>query len=249
MTSSSRITTCRVTRCQTPSPLSTPSAPDDESPFKDLCGAGVAFKLCAALEGCDPAELLEMYGELAALGTVADACRWWGRTARLSARVCPFCRTRCAPPARAFGERRLRRQARHGGHGQLQFGPALERCGPHGQRRGSAQAAALRRRGSATGIAERLAEINTERQQTEQQVFAAALQALEADPARTRDRVLVVSGEDWHPGASASWRRGSWSGSAARSSSSRCTRARAAAAGAHRTRSTCTVRSPTAHSI
>lgn len=52
----------------------------------------------------------------------------------------------------------------------------------------------------ATGIAERLAEINTERQQTEQQVFAAALQALEADPARTRDRVLVVSGEDWHPG-------------------------------------------------
>ena len=49
-----------------------PKRADDESPFKDLCGAGVAFKLCAALEGCDPAELLEMYGELAALGTVAD---------------------------------------------------------------------------------------------------------------------------------------------------------------------------------
>ena len=49
-----------------------PKRLDDESPFKDLCGAGVAFKLCAALEGCDPAELLEMYGELAALGTVAD---------------------------------------------------------------------------------------------------------------------------------------------------------------------------------
>ena len=27
-----------------------PKRPDDESPFKDLCGAGVAFKLCAALE-------------------------------------------------------------------------------------------------------------------------------------------------------------------------------------------------------
>ena len=52
----------------------------------------------------------------------------------------------------------------------------------------------------ATGIADRLAEINTERQQTEQQVFAAALETLEKDPARTRDRVLVVSGEDWHPG-------------------------------------------------
>ena len=27
-----------------------PKRADDESPFKDLCGAGVAFKLCAALE-------------------------------------------------------------------------------------------------------------------------------------------------------------------------------------------------------
>ena len=71
LTSSSRITTCRATRCQTPSPLST-QAPRRRKPVQGLCGAGVAFKLCAALEGCDPAELLEMYGELAALGTVAD---------------------------------------------------------------------------------------------------------------------------------------------------------------------------------
>ena len=49
-----------------------PKRADDESPFKDLCGAGVAFKLCAALEGCEPADLLEMYGELVPLGTVAD---------------------------------------------------------------------------------------------------------------------------------------------------------------------------------
>ena len=56
-----------------------PKRADDESPFKDLCGAGVAFKLCAALEGCDPAELLEMYGELAALGTVADVMPLVGR--------------------------------------------------------------------------------------------------------------------------------------------------------------------------
>ena len=37
-----------------------PQRPDDESPFKELCGAGVAFKLAAALEGADPAELLDM---------------------------------------------------------------------------------------------------------------------------------------------------------------------------------------------
>ncbi len=91
---------------------------------------------------------------------------------------------------------------------QLQSGPALERGGPDGQRRRGLEAAALRGRDQATGIAERLAEINTERQQTEQQVFAAALQTLEADPARIRDRVLVVCGETGTPASSASWLRG-----------------------------------------
>ena len=49
-----------------------PNRADDTSPCKQLCGAGVAFKLCAALEGCPPEELLAVFGELAALGTIAD---------------------------------------------------------------------------------------------------------------------------------------------------------------------------------
>ena len=66
-----------------------PKREDDTSPFKDLCGAGVAFKLCAALEGCeDPAELLEPFGELAALGTIADVMPLVG--ARPLPRPSPF---------------------------------------------------------------------------------------------------------------------------------------------------------------
>ena len=49
-----------------------PRRADDHSPFKGLCGAGVAFKLCAALDGCPPEEMLEYCGDLAAVGTVAD---------------------------------------------------------------------------------------------------------------------------------------------------------------------------------
>ena len=49
-----------------------PARADDESPFKCLSGAGVAFKLCAALDGCPAEELLEQCGDLAAIGTVAD---------------------------------------------------------------------------------------------------------------------------------------------------------------------------------
>ena len=49
-----------------------PRRRDDTSPFKGLCGAGVAFKLCAALDGCPPEEMLDYCGDLAAVGTVAD---------------------------------------------------------------------------------------------------------------------------------------------------------------------------------
>ena len=74
-----------------------PKRADDESPFKNLCGAGVAFKLCAALEGCDPAELLELYGEFVALGTVADVMPLTGETVCWSGEVWPSCRTPCVP--------------------------------------------------------------------------------------------------------------------------------------------------------
>ena len=67
---SSPTTTCPAKRCPGPPPSSTPTAPDDESPCKSLCGAGVAFKLCAALEDC-------------ALATCSRCSASWPRSAPL----------------------------------------------------------------------------------------------------------------------------------------------------------------------
>ncbi len=49
-----------------------PHRSDCHSPFKQLCGAGVVLKLIAALEGGDYDAALNEYGELAAIGTIAD---------------------------------------------------------------------------------------------------------------------------------------------------------------------------------
>ena len=57
--------------CLRPLPWWTPAASMIPA-FKGLCGAGVAFKLCAALDGCPPEEMLDYCGDLAAVGTVAD---------------------------------------------------------------------------------------------------------------------------------------------------------------------------------
>ena len=48
-----------------------PHRADDNSPFKELCGAGVVLKLLCALEE-DEDFVLEQYADLAAVGTVAD---------------------------------------------------------------------------------------------------------------------------------------------------------------------------------
>ncbi len=178
-----------------------PKRPDDESPFKDLCGAGVAFKLCAALEGCDPAELLEMYGEFAALGTVADVMPLVGENRTIVREGLALLQDTMRPGLQALLE-----SAGYAGRpltaDTVSYGLA-PRLNAAGRMDNAAVALKLLLCGDeaqATGIAARLAEINTERQQTEQAVFAAACRALEADPARLHDRVLVVAGEDWHPG-------------------------------------------------
>ena len=178
-----------------------PKRPDDESPFKELCGAGVAFKLCAALEGCDPAELLEMYGEFAALGTVADVMPLVGENRTIVREGLALLQDTMRPGLQALLE-----SAGYAGRpltaDTISYGLA-PRLNAAGRMDNAAVALKLLLCGDeaqATGIAARLAEINTERQQTEQAVFAAACQALEADPARLHDRVLVVAGEDWHPG-------------------------------------------------
>ncbi len=48
-----------------------PHREDCPSPFKDLAGVGVTFKLCAALDG-DYSIVLEQFSDLAAVGTIAD---------------------------------------------------------------------------------------------------------------------------------------------------------------------------------
>ena len=178
-----------------------PKRADDESPFKDLCGAGVAFKLCAALEGCDPGELLEMYGELVALGTVADVMPLVGENRTLVREGLALLQDTMRPGLHALLENAgcLGRPVT-ADTVSYSLAPRLNAAGRMDNAAVALKLLLCGDEEQAVGIAARLAEINTERQQTEQAVYAEALKALEADPARTHDRVLVVAGEDWHPG-------------------------------------------------
>ena len=126
-----------------------PNRPDDESGCGSLCGAGVAFKLCAAMEGCDPAEMLDVCGDLAAIGTVADVVPLVGGKPHPGAGgPGPAGGHRPPRPGRLAGSRRLRRQARHRRDDRLQHRPAAQRRRTHGHGRHRLKAAFVRERGA-----------------------------------------------------------------------------------------------------
>lgn len=178
-----------------------PNRPDDESPFKSLCGAGVAFKLCAAMEGCDPAELLDVCGDLAAIGTVADVVPLVGENRTLVREGLALLQDTVRPGLAALLEA-------SGCAGKTvtsetvgySIAPRLNAAGRMDTAATALKLLLCANEEQATGIAARLTEINTDRQHTEQEVLAAALRQLETEPARAHDRVIVVSGENWHPG-------------------------------------------------
>ena len=178
-----------------------PRREDDHSPFKGLCGAGVAFKLCAALDGCPPEEMLDYCGDLAAVGTVADVMPLVGENRTLV----------------KAGLRQLQQTDRPG------FGALLEEVGLAGKPITAENISyAIAPRINAAGrmdnavtalqlvlcedpdraeeLAHKLGEINAHRQETEQQIFKAAEELLEQQPERLDDRIMLLWGRDWHPG-------------------------------------------------
>ncbi len=178
-----------------------PRREDDHSPFKGLCGAGVAFKLCAALDGCPPEEMLDYCGDLAAVGTVADVMPLVGENRTLV----------------KAGLRQLQQTDRPG------FGALLEEVGLAGKPVTAENISyAIAPRINAAGrmdnavtalqlvlcedperageLAHKLNEINALRQETEQQIFKAAEELLEQQPERLDDRIMLLWGRDWHPG-------------------------------------------------
>ena len=179
-----------------------PQLPGDESPCKTLSGAGVAFKLAAALDGCTPDEMLPFYGDLAAIGTIADimllegenrAHRQGGAGASAVDRSVRGSR-RCIETCGLGGKELTAENVSFG------LAPRLNAAGRMDSAAAALELLLCEDPEEAEAIVAGLEAQNAARQKAEQDILQGVLDSVAADETYGADRILVVWGRGYHQG-------------------------------------------------
>lgn len=174
-----------------------PHRPGDRYPHKTLSGVGVAFKLAAALSG-NQEEMLNRYGDLVCLGTVADVMPLQGENRAFVARGIDLMKHTsraglkalmaqcgCAPEdlsASVVGYMLCPRINAAGRMGQIDL--AVELFMTHDPAVGEQ-------------AARDLCELNRQRQGVESEIYQQAVEML--PPGKTPE-AIVLADENWHQG-------------------------------------------------
>ena len=178
-----------------------PRRADDHSPFKGLCGAGVAFKLCAALDGCPPEEMLDYCGDLAAVGTVADVMPLTGENRTLVKAGLKLLQQTDRPGFSALlDEVGLTGKPITAENVSYAIAPRINAAGRMDSAVTALQLVLCEDEERAEELAHKLNEINVARQETEMEIVKAAQEQLDAEPAILEDRIILIWGKGWHPG-------------------------------------------------
>ena len=178
-----------------------PRRPDCSYPFKELCGVGLALKLAMALapEG-ERDRVLRRYGELAAIGTVADVMSLTDENRSLVHLGLELLRRTRRPGLRA-----LLREAGCGnvplttvnvGYG---LAPRINAAGRMGRTNLALELLRTDIPAHGEDLAQTLCQMNRERQAIEQAIDQECEAYLEQHPEETAP-AIVLAGEGWHQG-------------------------------------------------
>src|SRR6266540_5865446 len=170
-------------------------------PFPELCGTGVVYKLGQALLGTD-ADALRRQLDLVALATIADVVPLVGENRSLAiAGLRGLARTQ-KPGLRALMKvARVDPAAVDAGAVGFRLAPRINAAGRLGHPRAALELLLTEDREEARRLADRLEELNRDRQAVEDKILRAAIAQVEEWPeAKRRQRGYVVWGEDWHQG-------------------------------------------------
>lgn len=177
-----------------------PHRADCESTYKDFAGVGVAFMLLCALEG-DSERIFNQYGDLLALGTLADMMPLQGFNRDLMRRCISLLDESKRPGILALrevaglGEKSLSVSS-------VSFGlaPRLNAAGRMADPDISLLLLLSDEQHEADCLAQEIQTLNLQRQQATNEILQQVEEQLEHHPEWLYDRVLVVCGDNWHSG-------------------------------------------------
>lgn len=181
--------------------LVNPCRADDESGCECLSGVGVAFMLACALEGCPPEELLPIFSDLVAIGTVADVMRLCGPNRTLVKSGLQTIQSTARPGLVALIENcSLNEKDITVENISYVIAPRLNAAGRMDDATLALRLLLTESPEEAALLVEVLQEQNLARQKAEQEMVAEIIEQVDQDPALQQARVLVVWGENWHQG-------------------------------------------------
>lgn len=180
-----------------------PHRKDDDSPFENFCGAGVAFKLVMAMEGenCDIDELFDRFGAELAIGTVADVVSLDDENRTAVKRG-----LRRINDGRNLGVRLLcdasdiylgSVDSTDIGFG---IGPRINAAGRLGDAARALRLLITEDENEAELLSQELCGENNRRKRMIDDHFAEAVEYLNEHEEVRNQKVLVVGGVNWHPG-------------------------------------------------
>lgn len=179
-----------------------PHRSDCEAPFKELAGVGVVFKLICAMEGGGGVELLDYYGDLTCIGTVADIVPLTSENRT----IVRYGLERLQFTDNA-GIRALMEIAGVGGDKPLSceniafmLAPRINAAGRMGCTEKAVELLLCEDEGEAAELAGFINEQNKARQGIEAKITEEVSGKITADPRLLDERLLVLSGEGWHHG-------------------------------------------------
>lgn len=177
-----------------------PHRADCGSEWKEYAGVGVAFKLVCALEE-DAEGPLAQYADLVAVGTLADVMPLWLENRMLVRaglrKLNEDPRLGFAKLAEAAG---MADKAFTASSAVFILAPRINAAGRMGSADKAVRLLLSEDVGEAAGLAAEIQKMNADRQATETAIMEQVDAQLAAHPAWLTQRVLVISGEDWHSG-------------------------------------------------
>lgn len=178
-----------------------PHRHDCFSPFKYACGAVIALKLVAALDGGDYTMALEQFGDLAAIATVADIVSLTGENRFIVSYGMELINHTDRPALIALKEvcglsdKSINTQS-------VGFGiaPRINASGRFGSPKQALDLFLCEDYEEALPLAQELDKLNEQRKSAENGIISAIYDMIDKDPQLIRGRIIFLCGQGWHHG-------------------------------------------------